>query len=159
MMAAESATQKKGQTAVDISSMDKVIGYRLRRAQHYVFQQFGERFAQYDLRPSEYSILVLVEDNPGRRQNEIADVLGIKKANFVVLIRGLVDRGYVELAQPPADRRAHALYLTEAGKDVTRKIRKTQDEFEAHCIDVLGGVEARDQLIVLLDRLTPGKAR
>lgn len=159
MMAAESATQKKDQTAVDISSMDKVIGYRLRRAQHYVFQQFGERFAQYELRPSEYSILVLVEDNPGRRQNEIADVLGVKKANFVALIRGLVDRGYVELAQPPADRRAHALYLTAAGKDLTQKIRKTQDEFEAHCIDVLGGVEARDQLIVLLDRLTPGKAR
>jgi len=159
MATAVSATRKKGQSEIDVSSMDKVIGYRLRRAQHYVFQQFGERFAKYELRPSEYSILVLVEDNPGRRQNEIADVLGVKKANFVALIRGLVERGYVELAQPPADRRAHALYLTEAGKELTRQIRKTQDEFEAHCIDVLGGIEARDQLMVLLDRLTPHKPR
>ena len=158
MAVAESARKKSG-AAIDVSSMDKVIGYRLRRAQHYVFQQFGESFAQYDLRPSEYSTLVLVEDNPGRRQNEIADALGIKKANFVALIRGLVERGYIELAQPPSDRRAHALHLTEAGRQLTKQIRKTQDDFEAHCIEMLGGIDARDQLIALLDKLTPPRER
>jgi DNA-binding MarR family transcriptional regulator len=146
----------KAKVKIDVSAMDQVIGYRLRRAQHYVFQEFGERFADYKIRPSEYSILVLIEDNPGRRQTEIAGVLGIKRANFVALIHGLETRGLIETRQPPEDRRSHALFLTAEGAKMVAAIRTTQEEFEAHCVDKLGGVAARDQLMALLDRLTPG---
>ena len=144
----------KRSKALNVAAIDGIIGYRLRRAQNNVFQQFGERFARYGLRPSEYSVIVLIEDNPGRRQNEIADCLGIKKANFVALVRGLAERGYIELDRPAHDKRAHALFLTPAGVELARQIRETQDEFEAHCVEMLGGIEARDHLIGLLERLS-----
>ena len=145
------STRKPG---LDISAMDQVIGYRLRRAQHYIFQQFNARFAAFGLRPSEYSILVLIEANPGRKQAEIASVLGIKRANFVAEIKTLDQRGLTERRAAPGDRRSSALYLTEKGEAFVAEIKRTQTEFDQHCIEKLGGVEARDNLMQLLDRLT-----
>lgn len=155
----------KGQTVVttdtapetaglDVTAMDEIIGYRLRRAQLYIFQEFNARFAKYDLRPSDYSILVLIEANPGCRQGEVADALGIKRANFVALIKALDDRGFTRRRTTPGDRRAHALHLTDEGRRFLAEVQKTQAEFERHCIERLGGPEARDTLITLLDRLT-----
>jgi DNA-binding MarR family transcriptional regulator len=130
-----------------------IIGYRLRRAQLAVFQRFIAAFEALNLRPSEYSVLVLIADNPGRKQTEIAEVLGIKRANFVSLITDLEDRDLVERHVVPGNRRANALYLTSKGKAFLRKANKAQEAFEASCIERLGGAAERDKLLVLLNRL------
>jgi DNA-binding MarR family transcriptional regulator len=130
-----------------------IIGYRLRRAQLAVFQRFIVAFEMLDLRPSEYSVLTLIADNPGRKQTEIAEVLGIKRANFVSLIRDLENRGLVERHVAPGDRRANALHFTASGKAFFDKARAIQDTFETDCVKKLGGPVERDRLFALLDRL------
>ena len=62
-------------------------------------------------------MLVLVGENPGRKQSEIAAALGIKRANFVALVDGLQNRGLIERLSLETDRRANALHLTEQGRD------------------------------------------
>lgn len=138
---------------VDASAMEKVVGYRLRRAQLYVFQQFHQHFAELELRPAEYSVLSLIAGNPGRKQSQIAESLGIKRANFVPLINGLEKRGMAIRRQQPDDRRSHALFLTRKGEVLVERANGIQAEFEAHCVDRLGGTKARDQLLELLERL------
>lgn len=130
-----------------------IVGYRLRRAQVAVFQRFLIRFAQLGLRPAEYSVLALVEDNPGCKPSEIAEVLGIKRANFVSLLNGLEDRGWVERRTARGDRRAHALNLTARGHTFLAKARVTHDAFEADCVERLGGPKERDRLFDMLDKL------
>lgn len=130
-----------------------IIGYRLRRAQLSVFQRFMVAFSELDLRPAEYSVLVLIADNPGRKQTEIAAILGIKRANFVALINGLDGRGLTERHAAPGDRRANALHLTAEGERFLKRARAVQARFEADCVKRLGGVEARDRLLRMLDRL------
>lgn len=130
-----------------------IIGYRLRRAQLHIFQQFISRFAALDLRPAEYSVLVLIGDNPGSKQTEIAQALGIKRANFVALINGLEKRGLTERRQVQGDRRSNALFLTARGELMIAEANLVQAAFEAECVERLGGEEARDQLMELLDRL------
>lgn len=139
----------------DASAMNKVIGYRLRRAQSYIFQQFDERFARLKLRPAEYSVLELIADNPGCQQGTLAKALGIKRANFVGLIQGLDARGLTARDQQPGDKRANALYLTPAGQATIVEARDIQAEFERHCVELLGGEAERDHLLTLLDRLAP----
>ncbi|MEX1179689.1 MAG: MarR family winged helix-turn-helix transcriptional regulator [Cucumibacter sp.] len=133
--------------------MSGIVGYRLRRAQMHVFQQFNLHFAEFDLRPAEFSVLALIADNPGSKQTEIAHALGIKRANFVALINGLDARGLTERRLLADDRRSHALFLTAQGERLMTKLSKAQTEFEASWIAKLGGPEARDQLLSLLDRL------
>jgi DNA-binding MarR family transcriptional regulator len=130
-----------------------IVGYRLRRAQIAVFQQFSARFDDYQLRPAEYSALALIEANPGSKQIEIAKALGIKRANFVALINGLAARGLVERRLPADDRRSQALHLTVQGAEQMRVFNAVQADFEAHCVEKLGGLAARNQLMDLLARL------
>ena len=131
-----------------------IIGYRLRRAQLNVFQQFLAAFDKMKLRPAEYSVLALIADNPGRKQTEIAQVLGIKRANFVTMVHGLEGRGLVARVAATGDRRANALHLTQEGTRFLEEARAMHDALEQELVDRLGGPEARESLLALLDRLS-----
>ncbi len=131
-----------------------MIGYRLRRAQLSVFQRFMAVFSDLALRPAEYSVRVLVDGNPGRKQTEIASALGVKRANFVALVDGLQARGLLERVHVKTDRRANALHLTPEGEKFLAQARKVHEELEQEFIDRLGGNAQRDQLLSLLERLT-----
>lgn len=131
-----------------------LVGYRLRRAQLSVFQRFLAVFADLALRPAEFSTLVLVDENPGRKQTEIASALGVKRANFVTLVDGLQARGLLERVHVKTDRRANALHLTPEGEKFLAEARKRHEDLEQEFIDRLGGDAKRDQLLALLERLT-----
>jgi DNA-binding MarR family transcriptional regulator len=137
----------------DTGLVSGIVGYRLRRAQLAVFQQFMTRFARFELTPAEYSVLALIGANAGSRQTDIGDALGIKRANFVALINGLEQRGLAERRQPDSDRRARALFLTAKGEALIAEAHAVQAAFEAEMVERLGGPRARDQLVSLLDRL------
>jgi DNA-binding MarR family transcriptional regulator len=141
-------------TDLRIDATTAIIGYRLRRAQLSVFQTFLSVFDSLKLRPAEYSVLLLIADNPGRKQTEIAEVLDIKRANFVTLVHGLEERGLVERVPSAEDRRANALHLTRQGEAFLAEARRLHEMLEAQMVARLGGPAARDQLLALLDRLS-----
>src|SRR5690606_1470242 len=74
-MAASSAPANDDAT-LHTRATTEIVGYRLRRAQLSVFQRFMATFEALNLRPAEYSVLALIADNPGRKQTEIAEILG-----------------------------------------------------------------------------------
>lgn len=131
-----------------------IVGYRLRRAQLSVFKKFLSVFDDLKLRPVEYTVLVLIADNPGRKQTEIAEVLGIKRANFVTLVHGLEERGLVKRVPSDADKRANALHLTVEGVGFVAHARGVHETMEQDLVARLGGEKARKTLLDLLDRLT-----
>lgn len=137
----------------ETGTVSGIVGYRLRRAQVAVFQQFMARFAEFGITPAEYSVLALIGTNPGSKQTEIGDALGIKRTNFVALINALEQRGLTERQQVAGDRRAKALHLTKAGTAFVARANAVQAAFEAEMVERLGGPDARDQLLALLDRL------
>jgi DNA-binding MarR family transcriptional regulator len=147
--------ETKSPRSFDTGAVSGIIGYRLRRAQVGVFQQFMARFAEFGLTPAEYSVLALIGANPGSKQTQVGEALGIKRANFVTLINALETRGLTERRQPAGDRRANALFLTEAGEVLVARANAVQAQFEAEMVEQLGGQQARDQLVALLDRLVP----
>src|SRR5262245_40766970 len=100
---------------VDVGPLAGMVGYALRRAQLAVFDDVITQFAELDLRPAQYSVLVLLGHTPGLKQSDVAAALGIQRANFVVLFDGLERRGLALRSAAPNDRRSYALYLTEEG--------------------------------------------
>jgi DNA-binding MarR family transcriptional regulator len=151
-----SASSKAGGEAlmrVGLEAMGNVLGYKLRRAQLHVFQDFLESFSKLKLRPAEFSVLALMAQKPGQKQSEIAEALGIKRANFVALMDGLERRGLAVRRRADADRRSHSLHLTPAGNRFVAKMATVWQDHESRFIARLGGPAARDQLIELLDRI------
>lgn len=133
--------------------MDAIIGYKLRRAQLSVFQDFLQTFAKMKLRPAEFSVLAMIADTPGQKQTEIAGQLGIKRANFVALMDGLERRGLAERRKTEADKRSHSLHLTPEGVRFVKKMAALWREHEDRLVARLGGPEEKDRLIALLDRI------
>lgn len=147
----DAATRAVGRA--DVPPMATIIGYKLRRAQLYVFQDFIETFARVKLRPTEFSVLAIIAETPGLKQSEIAEMLGVKRANFVALMDNLEKRGLAERRKAQTDRRSHSVHLTDEGARFVRKMTAMWAEHEDRLIERLGGAAERDKLIDLLDRL------
>ena len=105
---------------IGLGLLDNAVGYLLRRAQLAVFEDFARRFAALDLSPAQFSTLVAIRANPGKRQSDIAAALGVQRPNFVALMDELERRGIAERVRSGADRRANALQLTPAGARAAR---------------------------------------
>ena len=119
-----------------------------------VFQDFAESFSAQGLRPADFSVILVIRHNPGLKQSEVAEALGIQRANFVAIIDGLEQRGLAERRKSESDRRVQALFLTQQGEAFAAEMMKNWKIHEDRFVEKLGGVEARDQLIELLTRLT-----
>lgn len=124
--------------AVDYGPLDRRLGYLLRRAQIAVFRDFFSAFEAYDLRPGQYSILTVIESNPGLKQGEVGEALGIRRANFVAMIDELQRRGLVRRAASVSDRRSYALMLTAKGARLMPKLHALSERRERRLIAAIG---------------------
>ena len=72
-----------------LGELSELLGYALKRAQLRVFDDFIRCVAPLQLTPAQFSVLLLIERNPGRNQTEIASTLGILRPNFVSMLDAL----------------------------------------------------------------------
>jgi DNA-binding MarR family transcriptional regulator len=148
----EAAQAPPADHSLDLSALTEITGYPLRRAQLAVFEDFNRRFASIGLSPAQYSALVAIGDNPGRKQSEIAGALGIQRPNFVAMMDELERRGLAKRLRSDADRRSHALALTQRGSELVARARLVQAEQESAIARLLGP-KGRERLVALLRRL------
>jgi DNA-binding MarR family transcriptional regulator len=132
-----------------LSVLNDRLGYFIRRAQVWIFQDVMRDFVAIDIRPAQYSVLAVIEANAGLSQSDIADLLGIERARLVRLLDRLERRGYTERRRAPNDRRSHALYLTREGRRALKRIDALAAEHEAR-VAAKVGPENRKILIEML---------
>jgi DNA-binding MarR family transcriptional regulator len=146
-----------GRAAVPGGHLDHVLGYVVRRTQLAIFNDFKKVFGAFDLRPSQYAVLTLLQERPGLKQSHVGALLGIKRANFVALIDGLEKRGLAVRQSIPEDRRSYALSLTASGEAFLTRMRALNDETEGRLAAHLGP-GGHEQLLDLLHRLNDALA-
>jgi DNA-binding MarR family transcriptional regulator len=140
---------------VDLGHLPGLIGYMLRRAQLAVFQDFARAYAELGIRPAQYAALTIIERNPGLKQKDVSEALGIKRANFVSMCDELEKLDLAVRRQIETDRRSYALHLTRKGKALMRKLHTINREHEDRLIAKIGQ-EGRDHLIAALTTLAAG---
>lgn len=150
-------SREKRTDAIDLGPLPELIGYVLRRAQIVVFQDFFKTFEAFDIRPAQFSVLTVIERNPGLTQSRVAAALGIKRTNFVGLLNELEKRGLAERRPATKDKRSYALYLTADGMALMRKLKPVLKAHETRMIARVGE-EGRDRLVALLHEIAGGKA-
>ena len=99
-------------------------------------------------------MLAVLKRTPGLKQSEVAETLGIQRANFVALFDGLERRGLARREPMPNDRRSYALHLTAAGDELIARASVIEARLETGFDDRLGP-GGREQLLALLGRLVP----
>lgn len=139
----------KDENAVDISMLDHLVGYSLRRALGLQMQRFSAVFGPLSIRPVQFTILGLIYHNPGIRQAALGKTLHIERANIVTLLAELEQRELVTRHTAAADRRSRILHLTPAGEELTRKLLRLHERLERDLEEHLGTSE-RETLLSLL---------
>ena len=137
--AAPTADSLVNGAGLDLGELAVLLGYSLKRAQLKVFDDFLSNVSSLELTPAQFSVLLLVDRNPGRNQTEIASTLGILRPNFVAMLDVLESRDLCRRMRSSIDRRSHVLGLTENGQAVLARAKKMViGKHEARLIEVLG---------------------
>ena len=126
------------------------LGYRLRRSSSAMMATLGAGLELVGLRPVEATILLTIGANPGCIQSDIGRMLGIKRANMVPLITGLIQKDLVQ--KSPVDGRSFALSLTAEGEDVRSEADAIMTTHERRYTRLLTP-EYQDALRIVLDVL------
>jgi DNA-binding MarR family transcriptional regulator len=145
-----------GVTVVRTAPIEDLIGYALRRAQGVVYADLNGALAGISLRPLQFTLLLMVAENPGASQSGVCEALGIQKANCVPTMSELERRGYIIRRKSSADARSYQLHITHKGKRILQRAGEVHSLHEQRLIDRIG-VEGRDQLLRLLSKLTETK--
>ena len=144
--------RKNARRSLDIGVLNDHLGYFIRRLQVWVFQDFIRTLAPIDIRPAQYSVLVVIAANPGLSQSDLAARLGIERARLVRLLDRLERRGLTRRLPSRTDRRSHALRLTRAGQRTLKQAKALAALHEMQLVEKLGN-ERRKSLLNALKHL------
>lgn len=109
-------------TGVDDSRMRSLLGYNLALAGVATFGVFDRSvLAELGLKRTEYTVLVLLDANPGITSKQMGATLAIASSNMAVLVDRLHKRELLRREKSALDGRAQHLTLTAQGRALVRK--------------------------------------
>jgi DNA-binding MarR family transcriptional regulator len=130
----------------------RAVGFMLSSLGHAIAVTFSARLAPLGLEPREFALLRSVAAHEGASQQAIGEKLGIPPSRMVAIVDTLEGRSLVERRASPNDRRAHALYLTNAGKQLLAEAVAVAVGFESELTHELD-VDQRNLLLQMLDHV------
>jgi len=105
------------------------------------------------LRPPLYGLMVVAEANPGRTQQQLAELAQIDPSTLVAQIDELEAAGMAERRPDAEDRRKRAIYLTPKGQRALGQARQLATKIGEDLVAPLSEGE-RSELKRLLHKLT-----
>jgi len=138
-----------------------IVGYQLAQASIVTDQVFDERVGQADdggLRRVEFTILALVQANPGVSARSLARALAVTPPNIAIWIDKLESRGLVERERSERDGRVQHIRLSRAGATRVQQCTQRLLEGEQAALSTLSVAE-RAMLVELLHKLALARRR
>jgi DNA-binding MarR family transcriptional regulator len=133
--------------------LDNVVGHHLACARVTTHVTFIQHIGQpLDLRPVEYSLLMLLLANAQLTPKQLAQSLALSAPNLTILLDRMQDRGALQRVRSEVDRRSQHVMLTDAGHALAEQARALTPPMEADLDDCLSRAE-RAMLIELLDKV------
>lgn len=119
----------------------------------YVQEQLIGLLAPLGIHPRHFGMLSLLIEQDGLSQHQLCEPLDVHRNVMVGLVDEMEQRGLVERRRHPADRRAHAVHLLPAGRQLQAEAEALVSEFEAK---LLGGLDTAEAMtfISLLKRVS-----
>ncbi|MEV8430953.1 MarR family winged helix-turn-helix transcriptional regulator [Streptomyces chartreusis] len=118
----------------------------------HVQEQLVDVLAPLGIHPRQFGLLNLLLEEDGLSQHQLAGPLNVHRNVMVGLVDELERRGLVERRRHPTDRRAHAVHVLPAGRDLHSEAQSLVNGFETR---LLGGLEPDEAqtFVTLLKRV------
>jgi DNA-binding MarR family transcriptional regulator len=134
--------------------LDELAGYAVRRAQIAIYEDLDRVLTPLKITPPRFSSLVLIEQNPGILQSELATIIGVGRPAMVAIIDYLQAQGWLRRQAHDGDRRANHLVLTPKGLTHLARVKDVMAELDASWTSRLT-VSERRTLMALLAKMGP----
>ena len=110
--------------------MNKEITDYLRKIIQSSYCRVEERLEKYGLVKGQAQLLVLIRDNDGCTQKELAEYLDVKYSSMSERLNKLENLGYIERSVDETNSKFKRIYITSSGKIAAVQCRRIQREFE-----------------------------
>ena len=120
---------------VDDAALRQFVGYNMKRAFNVVQADLTQTLKPLGLRMLTYTALVLIVENPGLSQSQLAAAMDVERPNLVEIIDELEQRALVLRRRVPADRRIYALTATPEGIQLCQKALAADKAHEARLFE------------------------
>lgn len=128
-------------------------GYLLARARAQAFRAFDNAVgAPFELRPVEFSVLVLLKSNAQASPAQLAASLHVAAPNLTGILRRLEERGLVQRTRSEEDKRVQHIELTAAGQDTVQRAMSASRDMDRQWMARLSNAE-QAMLLELLGKL------
>jgi DNA-binding MarR family transcriptional regulator len=135
--------------SIALGDLSNNLGYRIRRAQLWAFRDVSRRLAPFAVGPAQFSVLSIIDANPGINQLAIASALSIERAGLGRLVDRLEQQGFVRRTASSANRRYYVLDLTTAGAALLKRLRPIIAQSEKAVAEKIGSRAYADLLQTL----------
>lgn len=129
------------------------LGYQIRQAQAAVFRNLMASITDLELTPGEYSLLTMLDENPGISQVDLVAVYHLDKSTLSLAVGRLVKRGLVRRTRSRDDERYFALWLEQPGRVLLQRVR-ARVEAQERTMDAALRRGERKLLLDMLGRVT-----
>ncbi|MCA0996225.1 MarR family winged helix-turn-helix transcriptional regulator [Alloyangia pacifica] len=136
-----------------IDILEGAFSWYFRTMDAVVSRDLDKRMAHLEIAKGKGKItaLLLVDDYPGIRPSQIAEVLMRDRPATGRIIDRLVASGVIRREAAPDDQRAQALFITERGHALSQEVREIIRQQEAEFFDFIEP-EDRAQFMRMLKR-------
>lgn len=129
------------------------LGYQIRQAQAAVFRDLTAATADLEVTPGEYSLLTMIDANPGISQIDLAAIHKLDKSTLSLAVTRLVKRGLIRRVRSSDDDRANRLFLRAAGRGLLERVRE-RVEAQERTIDTALRPGERARMLDALQRIS-----
>jgi DNA-binding MarR family transcriptional regulator len=133
-----------------VDPLEKYVGYLLKRAAASTISPLIRRLSTLQLRPTDATVVLFIQANPGITQGTLSRSLDMASANMTPLIARLARRELIK--RVPVDGRSHGLILAAQGRALATRIQRITSAHEKRLARRIPAAQ-RDGLIEALRRL------
>ena len=133
--------------------MDKELIEYLRKIVQSSYNQVEERLRKYGIVKGQAHLLVVIRDNDGCTQKDLAELLGVKYSSMSERLNKLEGMGYIERSIDEDNLKFKRIYITSSGKTAAVQCRRIENEFNSSLYE---GFTKKDikQLQTYLEKLS-----
>lgn len=151
-------TPRSASRALDQRELRRFPGYLLARSRYVAFKAFESAVREScNLRPVEFSVLLLIAGNEDVTQGQLSQALGVAPPNMTGILRRLEQRALLERERAARDARQQHLSLTPAGQGMVREAQAAIRQADRVWLQRLSRAE-QAMLMELLEKLVDGPA-
>lgn len=125
---------------------EKILGY-IRQISATVDAHCRTTSEQVDLTPMQCFCIMYIHENKGKDfcSTDLCDILGTSRASVSLLLKGLKQKGYLQMISVEGDDRKKQLELTPKAAEFTAFLKKDMDDLDKALLD---GIPAEDMPVI-----------